>query len=608
MKLKYKVYLPASLISILGICLMFSLLRYVDYEGFCPADDGVVLAQAYRIFNGELPHISFISTKPVFSGIFHSFLFALPFPVEVSARWMTVIEFLSYSFLWTWLIFTLLELKFRNRRNEINYFIITGIFISIMNTGNFILFPVTTIDAILFSVAGTMFFSRSYNASDFRIKELTYIICGLFFAGLAALSRQSFVFVPLVFIIISVYNQIRKKNYRAIPVLILLGLLPFWIYLAYLIYQDATSNFFVQITGRTEFFETAILRLLKSFVKSKLLIFNSITLFFISVNMLEFKDGLKISGTRLKRIIAENKLVVQGLLIFLFILVISLSFNLFIVEDRMFIDRQFDFFWIYFVLVVFAFTGFDISPHTRHILFVLLLISWCSSISLGANSPVFTVGLLAGTCLVIIVILSGKLNVSLSHPGSLKLKIISYLMLASFLVVSLYGQRRVNYYDLPSSGLKFRLGNLIPGFGNIRTNKISYDYYKELVGIYNSYKGMKNNFVILPNNSVLYPLLESRNPFPVDWMQHDEYIGSENLLYSRINDVLETRRIFVIIDRFDSQNMPFKLDPVDYSGSQNDDLFIKKYQVEKYDFMKYIMPRCIEIPVNSKYFRLYKTN
>ena len=37
------------------------------------------------------------------------------------------------------------------------------------------------------------------------------------------------------------------------------------------------------------------------------------------------------------------------------------------------------------------------------------------------------------------------------------------------------------------------------------------------------------------------------------------------------------------------------------------DLFLKKYNVEKYDYMKLIMNKCEELPYESKYFRVFRS-
>jgi hypothetical protein len=608
MKIIKSGYFIFSLITIISACILFSLIKYVENEGFCPADDGVVLAQAYRIYNGELPHITFISTKPVFSGVIHSFLFSLPFSPEVSARWMTVLEFLVYTFIWTVLLFSLFETGFIiTPKKEVVFFVITGIFISLLNIGNFILFPATTIDAVFFSVAGTACYFRSFRVKPQGSKQLLLTICGLIIASLAALSRQSFIFIPFLMFIDAFIRFFRTVSLFKIIVLLIIGLLPFWTYLYYLLHYDATLNFLQQLSGRTEFFDTAIFRLVKSFIKSKLLIVNVSIIIFIFWKTTGRGGKLSFNINLLKEFISNNKIAVAVILMLYFLITISFSFNLFLVEDRMYIDRQFEIFWMLVVVTIIAFTGFELPSNVRYLLTALIIISWCSSISLGVNSPVFTVGLLAGTLLVLIIYLIKNLDLKLHYFNERIFVRLSVVTIAVFIIVAIYGQRKVNYYDLPSGELKHSLDEIIEGFGGVRSNSLTYEYYQNLMSIYNHYPGMKDNFVILPNNAAIYPLLKSRNPFPVDWMQHDEYIGSEEFLYKKIKEVLDRNSIYVIIDKYDSQNMPFSLTQADYNGHQDSDLFIKRYNVEKYDYMKVLMPRCVEIPDSSKYFRIYRT-
>src|SRR3989339_1658329 len=84
------------LISFLIIFLFYHL-DYVENEGFNPSDDGVILAQSYRLINGEIPHKDFISIRPVFSGILHTIHFYSPLALEVSARWFVFFQYFIYS-------------------------------------------------------------------------------------------------------------------------------------------------------------------------------------------------------------------------------------------------------------------------------------------------------------------------------------------------------------------------------------------------------------------------------------------------------------------------------------------------------------------------------
>ncbi|MCX6258104.1 MAG: hypothetical protein NTW49_09465 [Bacteroidia bacterium] len=613
MKIKTTLYVLVSAVVIALLCLVFYSLNYVESEGFCNADDGVVLAQSFRLFNGQLPHIDFISTKPVVSGLFHGLLFYLSYPLEISARWMTLMEYLLYSFTWTILLFNIFDIWFKFKKeiakktvNSLFYFCLAALGITFLNIGNYVLYPETTIDAILFSVAGIAFLMKARDKELAGGVTLSYYSLALFFMSLSALSRQSFIFLVAVIFCMAVIRLIKLHKYTAVFILLIAGLLPFWLYLFYLVRFHGLHQFITQMTGRTEFFDTAILRLAKSFLKSKLILFNLATIGFILWKTVIIKNGLRFTTSGFRKLISENKRIVSVILVTMIGLVLMYSYLLFLFADRMFMDRQWDMFWIMVNLSFFAMTGFELPVKIRYILILNILLSWCSSISLGSNSPVFTTGLMAGTSVLLAAWLLCRFDFKL--PG---IRVYYHTSIAiivlSLVLVSFYGQRKINYYDRPSSELKCNLGTLVPGFGNIMTNPVTYDYYAEFMSIYRQLPGAKDHFVLLPNNAVIYPLLYSRNPFPLDWMQHDEYIGSEELVYKKISQALDAGYIWVIVDKYDSQNMAFGLIPLDYSGVQADDLFIKKYKVDKYGYMKILMSRCVELPMKFKYFRVYRT-
>jgi len=73
----YKYSLTSIIIAVL-LAILFSQLNYVENEGFNPTDEGVVLAQSWRIINGETPHQDFISIRPAASGYLHAINYYYP--------------------------------------------------------------------------------------------------------------------------------------------------------------------------------------------------------------------------------------------------------------------------------------------------------------------------------------------------------------------------------------------------------------------------------------------------------------------------------------------------------------------------------------------------
>ena len=106
---------------------------------------------------------------------------------------------------------------------------------------------------------------------------------------------------------------------------------------------------------------------------------------------------------------------------------------------------------------------------------------------------------------------------------------------------------------------------------------------------------IQNNFVMLPNNSAIYPILKSRNPFPLDWMQHDEYIGAEQLLYEKIEEVLKTKKIYIFIDKHELKKISQKLEP-------------KKYDNYLYDYLPLVFENCLEVEIESDFFKVFISN
>jgi len=94
-----------SMLLLVCIIIVFYAINYIGYEGFNPSDHGVVLAQSFRILNGEIFHKDFISIRPVFSGILHVIHFYSPLPLETSARWFVLFEFIIISFVWAYILY-----------------------------------------------------------------------------------------------------------------------------------------------------------------------------------------------------------------------------------------------------------------------------------------------------------------------------------------------------------------------------------------------------------------------------------------------------------------------------------------------------------------------
>ncbi|HAN78075.1 MAG TPA: hypothetical protein DCQ31_10025, partial [Bacteroidales bacterium] len=124
------------------------LCSYVDNEGFNPSDEGVILAQSFRIYNGELPHKDFISTKPVVSSYLHTIHFFSGLPLVISSRYFVLLQIFIISAFWFWTVFFSFVYSGRTVTYNSAFLLFVFLVLCFANVNNFFLFPWTTIDAL----------------------------------------------------------------------------------------------------------------------------------------------------------------------------------------------------------------------------------------------------------------------------------------------------------------------------------------------------------------------------------------------------------------------------------------------------------------------------
>jgi len=554
-------------------------LNYFGQEGFSPTDDGVILAQSFRILQGQIPHLDFIALKPCLSGYIHTIHFYAGLPLMDSCRLFVFFQYCCISFLWTRFFLKTLAVQY-----HLWQFYIIAFTVTFLNINHSFLFPWTTTDA-LWLVSFCLIFIEKAKQKNTNTSALPYWLVSIFILSLSALCRQSFIFLPILLFIYLVWKNAFRFNQLAF--LFFAAAFPFLIYAAYLFKHHAFHAFFYQIVGRTEFFDTGVLRLVKSFLKDKLILF-----YFLSIVFYIF--------TRLKGKLFHR----YARLISLFYLLVSVgyAFIFSLQNDPMLMVYP----WALFCLICNTLLVNQLSDNKIKDIFpliVILVTAWVVSISMGVNSPVYLVGVLFIACL---------LTTIFTVKGNFEFKTIKnqyktiFISVCCLLVVcSFIGQKRYNYQDRPSRELKYALAKLIPEFGQTVTNENTFHYYEDLL---ETMKTIPNDasVVFLPNNAALYPLLNRPNPFPVDWMQHDEYIGSEELLFKKMEDAFQRKKIYLIIDYFKSKQLAKGLSEFNFKKADQDpnDLFIKKYKVDKYGYWRFVQSITTEVESQSRYFKV----
>ena len=581
---KNRFYLYISFLFI-SILIIFQSINYVENEGFNPSDDGVIIAQSYRLLNGEIPHKDFISIRPVVSAYLHAIYFNLPFPLEATARWFVILAFFAISLFWIFVLFSTFKLKYKQKYNYEITFLSLLLFAFILNLSFYNLFPCTTIDAILFSVLGfslILSIFKEYLAN----KDIVKISFGLLFFSIASLTRQNFALITIIAFAFTGFQLFRKKSYKILIICFLIGLLPFLLYLILLIKNDTLTLFLNQMNGRTELFQTGVLAYAKSFINSGLLILN------IALIGAVIYYKYRRQKNKTANLIELFKKIMASVVLLYSILTLFFSVIIFFSGITELFSYSFDMFWILAIFVFAVLLLFSLTLKQKTVLLFAVFLSWTSSISLGDNAPVFVIGILASTILYLLFTLAYLTKLRFKYPIKEQKGIIvfSVFVLIVF-ILSIFAQRKHNYRDLSASELKCNIGEIIPAFGNIKTNPVTFEYLKEIKFLYDSLNA-KDKFVVVPNNAAIYPLLKSKNPFPLDWPQPAEYVGNENYLKDKLKEIIGNSEIYILIDKYNSKLMSEKLELIDYN---------------QYDYFNLIFENSEEIYLNSKYFRAFRT-
>jgi len=482
---------------------------------------------------GEIPHVDFISIRPVGSAVLHSIHLMLPFPFEITARWFVILEYLLYSFLWLGLF---LASDSFGRKPKVMTIIVLAVSVFLLNQNHYNLFPWTTIDALFFTVISLFLYFRQNPKVKSQLKVWLRTALIVFFFSCAALCRQTFALPALVLVIIMGLEAISSKKFVLFITAAVVGGLPVWAYAFMLILNLGGPDFIIQMTGRTEFWQTGISRYFQEFWETPFLLvyLGSIVL------LLLHRLGARIA--QLSRIFAFSY-------IFFFVLLVLLVF---LDPGRLF-KYSFNMFWISALIWL---TSSVLKPQERKLnklLFWTLLISWTSSISLGDNAPVFAIGLLFIAGMAVTMSLIKNLEVTLK--ANKMLQVVAGVASAIILVLSVNAQRENNYRDLSARELDSNIQADFPGMGKIKVNERVACYMEEIKRIYETLNRPKGRFVVLPNAALIYPLLDSPNPFPLDWMQGAEFVGSEEEVNDRITSLLANREVYMLIDRYDSKRL-----------------------------------------------------
>jgi hypothetical protein len=576
--LRLKLFWPVALLALL-LAFVNAVLQIPSGEGFNPSDDGVILAQSYRLLQGEVPHRDFISIRPVGSAVMHLIHFVSPLPLVLSSRWAVLAEYFLIS-----LLFALAWLPYSSRlRLGSGGWLLSGLvlFQFLLTESHYNLFPWTTVDALLWSGVALLAWSRLEAGSG---RGMPWKLFWLFFGvTAAALCRQTFLLPGLVLALMAAWKHLRPRIGRQADLFrwgaAVAGTLPGWVYAGVLTFTGIWGAFISQMTGRTEFWETGVRKFADNFWGTPAWIAFAVILIIGLLIRWSDEDG---------RISAIGCSILSVLRVAVALAVLLVSLAVFVAPGYLF-AWSFGLFWLLLLQLLILKIAPQDAPQRTAVGWWVLLLAWTSALSLGDNAPVFATGLLAGAGLILFIESVGEI------PKMLKpalIRVLAMVFLLVLIVLSFSAQQRNNYRDLPAASLEVSLGQVFPGLDGVRSTPAMFDYLSEIKAIYEKSGSPAGRFAVWPNNALVYALLDSPNPFPLDWMQAAEYPGSEERLYAAIGRVMGSGEYFILLERYNvkwiaNQRIPVELESADHP------------------YLGLMHGWAVEWPVDSRWFRLF---
>lgn len=487
-----------------GVGLTWLIFHVASPLGFSPTDDGFILAQSYRIIHGQVPHLDFVSPRPVGSPLLHVVDFLVPLPLLEASRLVASAEFVVAGVFFGWLIFDTPPWRWRLWQAAA---VAASVLISVHR---FPLLAWHTIDGIVVIAIGFVLVRRPRTA-----------IAGLVVLGASVVIKQSFFAAPLLG---AAMAHLPRGSTRVRPAArrLVMSAIPMVAYLLGVALLGALPDCLRQLSAATPVYGgRLLLALLSPLVLLPSLLFGLVVVLTRRVD--HGSDPVLQSGTRW---------VATGL-------VLTAALGQTLVRGG---------FWgvqlLAFALVALVSSSLDRRAPDWPLIAVVSS-AWMISLSWGYTNP----DLMGGPLALVVVV-----RIWSSRPIRERTwaPMAAIGALAVTLVVFVNARDAPAYQDGRSGQLTYSLRAVAAGFGDIRTNPATGGYLAAVRACVGDRP--PSSVAVLPDNAALYPLLHLHDPFPADWLLPREYAGSRSRLVGAARDLVG-RDYLVLVQTQDVRNL-----------------------------------------------------
>ena len=482
----------------LSLLLFFMVFAFrISRIGFNPTDDGLILAQSKRLLLGQIPHLDFLSPRPVGSPLLHTLEILLPFPQIFTSRLFAIVEVLVTSILISEIVWRGLNCSVPNLLKHLG-----TVLIFVLNLHNFPLMSWHTIDGVLFCVFATWLLTKTNR----KYKTLALISAGLMI-GYAPLIKQSFAPMLLVGALIIIFDQeaLRLRIRALIAIAI-----PGFFYGLWLIQAGALKTAVDQMTSGTVPAISIVWQNRSLFTNTLLCL---TVLFSIASFTLRNRDGLKVS-----RIWRFSEFV--------------LSFSLAAYASRIAIHGDLALTSWANPLLVLSCVAILLTITSERQLpvgqIVIVSIAAMTTLSWGYPNP----NLLSGGLLIITVypfaicVTTFTKQVKLSGIFKQLVGVTSTIVLLACSTAMWCWAESVRensvYRDLPFNLQTESLSDISPELAGVRSNPQLAQYLGDVKSCVQNHSS--ENLAVLPDGAIVPFIFEKRNPLRIDWWTPSELV------------------------------------------------------------------------------------
>jgi hypothetical protein len=478
--------------------------------GFNPTDDGYILAQSYRILHGEVPHLDFISPRPVGSPIIHLLDFALPLPLMIASRLVTTAELVATAVLIGWLVIGRSPARWRAWEG------VAVAASALISIHGFPLMDWHTIDGVLLVALGFVL-----------VQYPRTTVTGFLALGAALVVKQSFFLAPLLGVAMVAARTAPAARLATTLRSLLWAAVPGALYVLVISAFGAFPSFVREITGARPIYGRDLMNEMLThgdLARSAVVVVLLVALVAADSRPRSWigtvlRGGLTavVVGTALQQHLqlygtwGDQLEEIVGI----------------VVLWHMYRRRRVD--WPGIAVVG---TG------------------WMVSLSWGYAVP----NLVAGGLVLLAVIRIWDGHQVATRPGALVSVLVAVAVFGATAAVFVHTRRTDIYRDRPASQLTFPLSRIAPDFGSIRTNPDTGAYLSDMKACIRQMPASK--VALLPNNAALYPVLHLHDPLPLDWLWIDEIGGSHAQILDAARSLDRQGDYLVLFETQDASVVP----------------------------------------------------